>query len=63
MSGNFTDYIVLEARDWTALAADVFNKMTHGFQCQGGVAIVALGDDEYLYAQAMVHFPVKESDE
>jgi hypothetical protein len=62
MANNYTDYIVLEARNWTDLANDVVRKMVNArYQCQGGVMIVALGDDDYLYAQAMIHVNTEET--
>lgn len=48
------DYQVVEATDPDKLRRKVLELAQQDFQCQGGVHVVALGEDDYLYTQAMV---------
>lgn len=55
-----TSYRILE-RGTPEMLADIVNEfLLDDWQCQGGVAVTALGGDDYLYAQAMVHLPETE---
>lgn len=49
-----SNYKLIEAGDPDDLRSRVLQDSADGWEPQGGVAVVALGDDEYLYAQAMV---------
>jgi len=48
------DYTIIEKVDPSDLARCVQSALANGWLPQGGVAVTALGDDEYLYCQAMV---------
>lgn len=47
------DYIILEAPDPERLAQLVKELHQQKYYPQGGVAVAAIGDDNYIYAQAM----------
>lgn len=47
------DYKVIEAGDPETLRGRVRTCLIENWMPQGGVVVVALGDDHYLYAQAM----------
>ena len=47
-------YRIVE-RGTPEMLADIVNEfMLDGWKCQGGVSVAALGDDDYLYVQAMI---------
>lgn len=48
------NYKIVEAGDPDELRTRVLQASTDGWEPQGGVVVVALGDDEYLYVQALV---------
>lgn len=56
------NYVVLEAGDADALREKVTHFIEDNWLPQGGVAIVNLGDGNFLYAQAMT-FQVQGDDE
>lgn len=48
-------YQILESQLPEELTEMVEDALTTGWKCQGGISVTALGDDNYLYSQAMVH--------
>lgn len=48
------DYCILEKPDRKDLEQIVLQMIRQGWIPQGGLVVTALGDDRYLYAQAMV---------
>jgi hypothetical protein len=52
------EYRVWETRSRDDLAMLVASALRERWQLQGGVSITALGDDDYLYAQAMTRSPL-----
>jgi hypothetical protein len=51
------NYRVIEAGDPDELRQRVMGTLLDGWRLQGGVMIVAVGDDNYLYAQAVIREP------
>ena len=49
-----SEYRVLETASKEDLNKLITVAFCEGWRCQGGVSIIALGDDNYLYAQAMI---------
>ncbi len=62
MAARNLRYIIIEAGDPLDLSARIEINYRDGWLLQGGVFIVALGDDQYLYAQAMARYPIKEGE-
>lgn len=46
-------YEILELRSPEELTQYVEDALKEGWKCQGGIAVTALGDGNYLYSQAM----------
>ena len=48
------DYCVLEEPSLNKLEQSVLQMIRQGWLPQGGIAVVGVGDGDFLYAQAMV---------
>lgn len=49
------NYRVVEAQTPEALTKLVAELVKIGWLCQGGVCVIAFGDDSYLYVQALIY--------